>query len=195
MRTTPRGTEPSIGDLKISHRNRLVRVRLRNDESRGSSLMLALIFLTVSSLIVMALVSWVGNSLVDTVHFNAASSLEYATGGVAQIEIQNLRYTYQNATSGTVACTPGGGSSFALNGTPVSAWCSFVHNPFSASTRVATVYVCSSAISQSSCVAFPYLQATASFNDYTLTDTDNCTSTSNETSCGTAMSITGWIIT
>ena len=167
----------------------------RIDDDAGSALLLAIAFLFITSLVVLALISWSGNSLADTTSLNSSSSLEYASSGAVELEIQNLRYTYQAATSGAIACTPGGGSSYTLNSTSVSVYCVIVHNPYSASTRVVNLNSCSSATSQATCVASPYLKATVSFNDYNLSDQDQCTSTSNETSCGTAMAITGWTIT
>ena len=166
-----------------------------SDGDSGSALLLAIAFLFITSLVVLALISWSGNSLADTTSLNSSSSLEYATSGAVELEIQNLRYTYQAATSGAIACTPGSGSSYTLNSTSVSVYCVIVHNPYSASTRVVNLYACSSATSQATCVASPYLQSTVSFNDYNLSDQDQCTSTSNETSCGTAMAFTGWTIT
>ncbi len=160
----------------------------------GSSLILAIFFLFATGLVVLALVSWSGNSLVDTLKLNNDSSLEYTSGSAVQIEIQTLRYAYQDATSSAYNCSPGGGASYTLNNTSVSVYCSIVHNPDSATTRVVTMYVCSSSTSQSSCVSNPYLQAVVTFDDYNQADVDQCTSSSVQSTCGTAMAITSWII-
>ena len=164
------------------------------DDDRGAALLIALAFLFVAGLLVYVLIGWVGNSVMQTAKFRTVSSIEYATSAAVQLEIQNVRYNYHAATASPYNCTPGGGSSFTLNSQSVSVWCTVVINPYSAATRVVTMSSCLSSVASATCVASPYLQAVVSFDDYSFADQYGCTSTSNQTTCGTTMALTSWII-
>jgi hypothetical protein len=164
----------------------------QREDDRGAALMLALAVLFAVSVIVIALVTWTGNSLLDTKRFQTASQMEYATGAAVQLEIQNLRYTYQAATTTPFNCTPGA-STFAMNTQNVSVWCTVAHN-FGAVTRAITLSSCDASMSSTNCVANPYLKAVVTFDDYANPTIDHCVSTADETSCGTTMTIASWVI-
>jgi hypothetical protein len=174
------------------NRHRRRRIREQNDE--GAILILALAFMLVTGLTVLSLVTWAGNSLVQTHAFNQASDLDYATGAAVQMEAQTLRYSYEAATSSFTTCTPGGGSNITMNGVSISVYCNIVENPDSAATRVVTFDACSSTESESACVIAPYLQAVLSFDDYSENNVYGCISLSDQVTCGTAMSIDGWTL-
>lgn len=161
----------------------------------GSILILALVFMLVAALTVYSIVTWAGNSLVQTKVFNQSSALDYATGAAVQMSMQELRYSYEAPTSGYVACNPVSGGSVTLNGVSVSVYCQIVDNPDSAATRVITFDSCASTISESGCVASPFLQAVISYDDYSESNIDGCSSLSDQVTCGTAMSIDGWTLT
>ena len=173
-----------------------------NDE--GSSLVLALLFLTGVSLIVLSLVSFAGNSLADAAKFNNATAVQYSTGAAAQLEIQNLRFSYQATNATPTNCTPGNSSpiaanaTFSINSVLVSVFCTYVSTPTIAQSRVITMYACeedgASYVAAAACVASPFLQAQVSFNDYTVTDKNQCTSNANQISCGTSMNVAHWLI-
>jgi len=188
-----RTIDPNNELINVSDDQSLSSSRGIRDE-RGAALLLALGFLFICGMIVIALINWVGNGFLQSVKFQNASNLEYATSTAVQLEIQQVRYTYQAATSTPYNCTPGGSSAFSLNGQSVSVWCTVVINPYSAATRVVTMSSCPSSTSSASCVAAPYLQAVVSFDDYSFSDQYNCTSTANEVTCGTTMSLTSWVI-
>jgi hypothetical protein len=161
-------------------------------DDRGAALMLALAVLFAVSVIVIGLITLMGNALKDTKHFQTASQLEYATGAAVQLEIQSMRYTYQAATTTPFNCTPGG-STYTQNTQTVSVFCTVAHN-FGAVTRAITYNACDSSMSSSACVANPYLKAVVTFDDFANPTIDHCVSTADETSCGTTMTIASWVI-
>src|ERR1700722_8399896 len=115
----------------------------RQSSERGSSLILALIYIVSVSLIVGALADWAMNDLSNTTHFQNASSLDNAVSGATEIAIQSIRYypQYPATQSPTVAnCwTPPTGtyaSDTTINTYLVAVWCTTVENLKSPNTRI-----------------------------------------------------------
>lgn len=77
----------------------------RRDES-GSSLILALVFLIVGSLIVSSLANWTTNDLKSSAGFRNAGYLLYAAGGVTQVAMWNSRYQYSPQIVSTTLTAP-----------------------------------------------------------------------------------------
>jgi hypothetical protein len=185
----------------MNHRINTVAVALRRTWSQrredvrhpsgdqGSILILALVFLLVTSLTVYTIATLAGNSLLDATKFNQASALDYATSGAVQIEAQNMRYVYQSSVTNFYNCTPLPSSQTYLPS--VSVYCSVLDQPTTAASRTVTFDSCAASVSAANCQAAPYLQAVISFDDYNLNGTNSCTSSLIAT-CGTSMSITGW---
>jgi hypothetical protein len=150
----------------------------------GSVLILAIVYITVISLIVGALASWAMNDLNNTTHFQSASSLDYAATNVTEVAIQSIRYTplisQTNSPNLGYCWTPQSGYVSQLsnmNGFTVAVWCSTVQSLASAQTRVVTFYTCQSSLNASSsssdvlaaaiaCQANPLLTAKVAFDDY-----------------------------
>ena len=186
---------------------------------RGSSLILAMIFLTVVSLIAVSLTTWVGADLVNSVNFQVSRSTQNAVDGVAEMAIQYNRYTFlgdtvvpanQTVSSFTFApCLTSTTATTTIDGQSVSVWCATNWSPLSTNTRTLTLVACSSASAPSAaaCQATPLLTATVVFDDYpnnsTTVTATNCTlpaSTGNPSSvvatgtdCGLGMAIMSWI--
>jgi len=160
----------------------------------GAILLLSLVFLLAVSLVVGSMLGWLRNDLSNTAAFSTASKTEYAVGAATQVEIQELRYGYTAPTSTPYNCTPGPGSSITINQQAISVYCTIVFNPQSPSTRVATLSACLASVAQATCVSSPFLQATVSFDDFSFAGTFGCSSASNQTTCGTGMTLTSWII-
>ena len=82
----------------------------RQASERGSSLILALVYIVSVSLIVGALADWAMNDINNTTHFQTASSLDNAVSGATEVAIQSMRYYPQYpATLTTNNCwTPPG---------------------------------------------------------------------------------------
>jgi hypothetical protein len=185
---SPRGVEATHGP---SRRQRKV---LRGEGSRrdhrserGSSLILALVYIVSVSLIVGALADWAMNDLNNTSHFQTASSLDNAISGATEVAIQSMRYYPQYpATFTTANCwTPPGGTNNAsdvpINGGLVGVWCSTVENLKSPNTRVVTFTACPVTAAQvaspaaastimgtclSGLIPGPSLKAVVTFDDY-----------------------------
>src|SRR5580698_10478581 len=73
----------------------------RHESERGSSLILALVYIVSVSLIVGALADWAMNDLNNTTHFQNASSLDNAVSGATEIAIQSMRYYPQYPATAT----------------------------------------------------------------------------------------------
>jgi hypothetical protein len=150
---------------------------------RGSSLILALVYIVSISLIVGALADWAMNSLNNTTHFQNASSLDNSISGATEIAIQSMRYYPQYPATQTnyANCwTPPTGalvSYTTINTDVVAVWCTTVENLKSPNTRVVTFIACaetaaivasagSLVTAESNCQTTPTLKAVVTFDDY-----------------------------
>jgi hypothetical protein len=155
----------------------------RHRSERGSSLILALVYIVSVSLIVGALADWAMNDLNNTTHFQNASSLDNAVSGATEIAIQSMRYypQYPATQSPFVAnCWTPPANTYAsdttINSDLVAVWCSTVENLKSPNTRVVTFYACPETAAFSSqiaannamgtCQSTPDLTAVVTFDDY-----------------------------
>jgi hypothetical protein len=155
----------------------------------GATLILALVFMIIIALVLLATVTFTGNGLLNTSNLLKQQSLEYRSNGAVEVAVQTVRYTDN---------TYGGGSCFA-NGSPtvqigiagpqnppVHVTCSSVTPPSnSGATREVNVYACgSSGCSQSNYTVW----ATVDFEDGAT-----CTATSLG-ACGQIESIKSWLV-
>ena len=197
----------------------MTRVRRRDDET-GALLILAIVFLTVISVIATSLTLWATNGLNDTTHFASALSLESATNSAAQLALQDLRYNFTPTTlnqSPPQPCwMPPPGATFnaqvsqeQFNGEWVSAWCSTQWNPLSSATRVVTISACQNPsntffangtlvtdptvqAAATACALNPFLQTVVQYDDYPTTiGASNC-SPLGSTTCGTTFTVLSW---
>lgn len=186
MKSVTRLFGGSRGTHRVTVKSRRTGLSRRRDRSeKGSSLILALIYIVSVSLIVGALADWAMNDLSNTTHFQNASSLDNAVSGATEVAIQSIRYypQYPATQSPTVAnCwTPPTGSyaseTSAINTDLVAVWCSTVENLKSPNTRVVTFYACpetaaslnstgNAATAMGSCQSNPKLKAVVTFDDY-----------------------------
>jgi hypothetical protein len=157
------------------------------ENERGSSLILALIYIVAISMIVGALADWAMNDLSNTTHFQNATSLDNAVSGATEVAIQSIRYypNYAATSPGYGNCwTPPSGS-FASdvlfsadNNATVAVWCNTVENLKSPSTRVVTFIACPvtaawpvdtaahALTSEGHCTSQPKLLAVVTIDDY-----------------------------
>ena len=164
-----------LGQL-VSEGDGHLMAKIRQDvaqDEEGAVLILALIFLVAVSLIVVALLSWVGTSLTATSTFASERSVESATTSTMNLAIQNTRYTFATQllnASPPQACWYGTGGTPQqpppLNGQQIDVWCSMVWQPFTADTRTITYSACPSTETSTQCAATPTLQAVVTFDDY-----------------------------
>jgi hypothetical protein len=150
----------------------------RSDDESGAVLILALVFLVAVSLIVTALLTWVGTSLSATGTFQNERNVELALTDGVNLAIQNTRFQFDT----------GSPTAFLNNPSPelcatyqvpaeasnnfVNVYCSMVWQPFSANTRVFTYSACAytttptSSTPAADCAAQPQLQDIVAFYDY-----------------------------
>ena len=160
----------------------------------GAVLVLALVLLVAAGMIIISLLGWSGNDLVNTAHLNTDRSTNYSAGGATEVAIWSTRYSYTAQTANPVAC-PGTNPSINVNGQYFEAWCSTVSQPGTATTRVVTISTCQlpSAAGLLSICASPFLQAVVTFNDYNNLNVDQCSALT-QGSCGTGMTLNSWVV-
>ena len=185
----------------------------RIPDEKGTTLLLALVFLLVVSLIVVSMVDLAGNNLSATVKFKSAHAAETSANSAAEVAVNYSRHHFLKGTLSVSpqACWTGTPSQLSLAETigassittSVDVWCSTILAPLStSSTRVMTVSVCLHSLSLTNvqCAAGPLLQAVVSFDDYpNVFGPDTCNATSDgvqiasPNTCGTAMTINEWV--
>ena len=179
----------------------------RRDES-GAVIILALVFLVSVSLIVIALLGWVGTSLTASAQFSDERTTEMAATSAVDLAIQNTRYTFTSAMvnasppvqcwGSTAASAPA--SSLSVDGKTIDVWCSMVWTPFSQSAEIRTVTysACPDPSTAAQCALTPLLQAVDAFDDLpvgsAIVPADHpvpCTSPPNGY-CGESMTQESW---
>ncbi len=146
----------------------------RRDES-GAVIILALVFLVAVSLIVVALLGWVGTSLTASAQFSDERATETAATSAVNLAIQNTRYTFTSAmvnASPPVQCwgstlSSAPASSLTVDGKTIDVWCSMLWTPFSQSAQIRTVTysACPDPTPAAQCALTPLLQAVVAFDD------------------------------
>ncbi|HEY5302984.1 MAG TPA: hypothetical protein VIJ86_02880 [Acidimicrobiales bacterium] len=155
----------------------------RRDSDQGSILILALIFIVVAGLTVVALASMATTALSTTAQFLSVSQLQSAARSTTNVAINSIRYTPLLGTNQTLNATPASycwgtsapsSQTFSFqNGTTsntttltMDSWCATTWNPQSSQTRVVTIDTCPSSQSVYTCENNPYLQTQVTFDDY-----------------------------
>ncbi len=146
-----------------------------DQDEAGAILILAMIFLVVVSLVVLALLNWVGTSLTATASFSNERSVEYAATDAVNLAIQNTRYTFstqlENASPPQACWYDSNGNPQqpqAIDGISVDVWCSMVWQPFSQNSRIITYSACptTETTDPGTCGNAPLLQASVTFDDF-----------------------------
>jgi hypothetical protein len=181
----------------------------RQEEHRadeGATMLLALIFLVVMSLVIIGVERWTGNNLANTSKFVSAQSLQSEANSANDLAIQFVRYTFMNTSldgqapapcwntvSSTASQYPPSGDTFpGPTVLPVDAWCMTRFYPAN-SEREVTVSTCKSTVSAATCEGHPLLQTIVTITD----NLSGCAplplnSTVSDTTCGTHMKISDW---
>ena len=73
--------------------NALTTTRRRHRGEEGATLVLALVFMIIIALVLVAAISFSGNGLLNTTNLLQQESLEYRSSGAVQVAIQTVRYT------------------------------------------------------------------------------------------------------
>jgi hypothetical protein len=165
----------------------------REGDESGAVIILALVFLLLTSVVVSALLSQAGNNLRNVSHFESGRSLVYANDSATDIAIQNVRYNPNDCTLSMPTidiptdANPG-------DDQVVQVWCTSIPNASSAVTRQVTFSACTaSQISAGCSQANPFVQAVIDFDDYSfvqlIANPGPCTAT-----CGSSMTVVSWVV-
>jgi len=175
---------------------------MKHRDDAGSTLVMALAYMLIVSMVVGGLSSWIVNDIQNTSRFAAGRAQQAALSSAVEVAMQSIRYTplIGPGFSQTVATAANpsycwGSSSPSsvgnINGVSISVWCSTAFIPTTTTTRIVTLSACLSTTTASMCASNPQLQAVVTFDDYPATggvlSTGVCTTT-----CGDAMSIGSW---
>jgi hypothetical protein len=185
--TTSRRSEQAGGYAPAS------RVADRGDS--GAVLVLALVFVVAVSLVVAGIVTWSGNDIKNAVNFKTARTELYAADGATQVAIWNIRYVFP--ASQTPGFCAGGTDPFTINGEAIDVWCNITSlSPASSKSRVVVLTAfLAGQCGSTSCTGNPFVRAQVTFDDISPTTLSNqCTSTTVQSSCGSSMSVDSWIV-
>jgi hypothetical protein len=166
-----------------------------------------MVFLVVTSQVVISMADWVSNDLHNGQQINSAQTLHTAADSAAQQAIQSVRYLFLPASTPTTPeqqCLDGGTASTwtpatpasAVSGPTVNVWCSTTLSESADWARVVTIYVCpGSGTTYSACEAStpPLLTVQVTFDDATTDGISECDAKSNLT-CGIGMVINSWVL-
>lgn len=165
----------------------------------GATLLLALIFLVIVSLVVVGLVQLTGNNLRNTSKFVSAQSFNSAANSANQLAIQFVRFNFlgtslDGATPTSCWTTASGSvSATALNNQTVDSWCMTRWYPgVSTSQRVVTISTCLNSVSATACAQKPLLQTIVSIVDGGSACSPVVNATSAPNTCGRTESIAQW---
>jgi hypothetical protein len=166
--------------------------------------MLALAFIIVVSVIVLALTSWATSDLNNTTKFSSVATLHSAVTSATNVAIQSIRYNpIPSTTPSSSAATPfaecwvpssGSVSQVPINTLTVSLWCSTQETLASPTTRIVTIDACVGAGATSLCSS-PVLTAVVDFNDYPTGGLPRLTQQCNyyaDPPCGDGISVSSW---
>jgi hypothetical protein len=190
---------------------RLTRRTKRSDDESGAMLILALIFITIISVVAGSLTTWATNDLNNTGKFNAALNFESSANSAVELALQNVRNSFAAQTLNAVPPQPcwttsPSVSQVAFNQQTVSVWCSANWSPVSSSTRIVTISACLSNLpatptlavmnaAATACAASPLVQTVVAFDDFPATiSASNCPPGSGGVSstCGTKLTVLSW---
>ncbi len=174
----------------------------RHDD-RGTSLILAIVFVFVIGMVLVAVGGLAANALLNT---NNARAERTSTGdgeNAVTIAMQYLRYN-PISTAPAPSCLPPSSTVpssdprvGAVN--PLRVDCTVAVNPTSSRTRVVDFYACPSGTTPlSACQSAAVLHAEVAYNDLNADGVDDCFNVGSvvvTTSCGGAMNIDLWDVT
>jgi hypothetical protein len=165
---------------------------------------LALAFIIVVSVIVLALTSWSSNDLNNTTKFSSVASLHSAVTSATNVAIQSIRYNpipsttppNSNPTANAECWVPSSGSisQLTIDLLPVTLWCSTQETLNSPTTRIVTVEACVGTGATSPGCS-PALTAVVDFNDYPTGGLPQLTQQCNyyaSPPCGDGITVASW---
>ncbi len=180
-------------------------VSSQRDGEGGAVLVLALIFVIIMAVSLLAVVNLGGDALRNTANLKGARSLEYAADAATDAAVEAVRYSYyafdgvNNNTGcvpdGAVLTVPDSASMPSINGITMNVTCSGVPvaTPPAQNTRTVTFYACQQGLG--SCTAGnSALVAQVVFQDYSAVGIYSCSSSTGSATCGTGEVIQSWLM-
>lgn len=177
----------------------------RTRDETGASLILALVFLIVVSLIVISMATWTATGLRSSIRFTAAQSTVATANSVTEVAVSDARVDFEASTINASPPVPCLSAAYPTqNDVSMNTWCSTQWNQQSVKTRVVTFSTCLASVSATDCQAHPLLQAIVTYNDFPTTNnyascapvstlTTTTTTVAGTSSCGTGMKINTWV--
>jgi len=164
---------------------------------RGSSLLLALVYIVAVSMVVLALANWATSSLKSTTVYSNSAAFDSALRSITELGIQNIRYSPSFYLTDDAVNSPGpcwgtteSSDTYDYYSVQysVAVWCS-THETSqtvtTSNTRTVTLYACPASItSGSACKSTPSVTAVVTFGDYNPAGSTSFTTTCTQTSCG-----------
>jgi hypothetical protein len=199
-------SSPRVDSQRRGRRGRVRWIDNRRDSDRGSTLILALIYLVVAGLTVLTLASLATTALSSTTQFLSVSQMQSAARSTTNVAVNSIRFTPLLGSNQTLNATPPSycwGSSAPSsqtfnyqngavnNATSVTmdAWCATTWNPTSSQTRIVTIDTCPSSQNVYKCENNPFLQAQVTFDDYPLGVQSGVVSTKCNLYCGQGVTV------
>ena len=178
----------------------------RSGPDEGSVLVLALIFMVVSSLTVLALANLATNSLSSSTVFLSASQMQSAARSTTNLAIANMRYTPLLGSGQTLNANPPSycwgssapssqtfnfrnGSATNIRSITMAAWCTTKWTPQSSQTRIVTIDTCPISQNVFACEGNPFLETQVTFDDYPLGVHSGAVSTECNIYCGQGITV------
>jgi hypothetical protein len=139
----------------------------RSRRDTGASLLMAFIFLTVVAVIVMGLLRMTGAALPTVAQFNTAQSLRADIVDATNMAITNVNNHFTAGSLSTPLPTCINPTAFTASYAPsgIDVYCSTVWEPWNTVTRTVTFYACPGTEGETTCLASPWLKATAQYGD------------------------------
>ncbi len=170
-------------------------------DDRGTSLILALVFVFVIGMVLVAVGGLAANALLNTTNARAERTSTGDADAAVTIAMQYLRYNPAPDPVVAPSCLPPSStipsSDPAVNiDNPVQVVCTLAVDPTSPQTRVVDFYACPTGVSQSACdSSATLLHAQVAYNDLNADGIDDCYTAlpaAVTTSCGTGMNVVLW---
>ncbi len=177
------------------------------DRERGAVLVLALVFVIIMAVSLLAVVNLGGDALRNTANLKGERSLEYAADAATDASVEAVRYSYyafdgvtnpQNTgcvPDGAVLTMPDSASMPPINGIKMNVTCTGapVATPPLQNTRTVTFYACQQG--QGLCTpSNSALVAQVVFQDYSAVGIYSCSPSTGSATCGTGEVIQSWLM-
>lgn len=179
----------------------------RHRSERGASLLLAVLFLFVVSLVLVGLVRWAGSDISNSSHFVLAQSVASEANSGTILAVQYVRYNFLDTSLDGATPAPcwdpaGTPSVTDLNdpngANAVASWCMtrwYINASPSVpgdSLRIVTISTCPASETATACASQPLLQAIVSINDGSAACYPVADASSTPNTCGQTLTISHW---